>query len=149
MIKQHLLILPLVCSINYCEAGESDSLYDEILTMDTKLFHAFNQCDLKTTGELFSQDLEFYHDLGGLSNYQQTMKVSKENCDRKLGLRRTLTKEGMAVYPIGSYGAIHKGRHTFCHIENGVNDCGTFEFVHVWERQGEGWKVKRVISYGH
>ena len=55
----------------------------------------------------------------------------------------------MSVYALGEFGAIQKGKHMFCHIVNGQNDCGTFEFVHIWKKQGNNWSLHRVISYGH
>ncbi len=128
---------------------DSASLYEEIATADEKFFAAFNACDLKIMGDLFAEDLEFYHDIGGLGDYQQTMASTKTNCDRGLGLRRVLVEGSLEVYPVADYGAIQKGKHTFCHPENGQDVCGTFEFVHVWRRTDAGWKIARVISYGH
>lgn len=100
-------------------------------------------------GELFSTELEFYHDLGGLQGYKETMDSTKRNCDKGLGLRRKAVVGSLKVYPIKGYGAVQLGKHTFCHMENGKNDCGTFEFVHVWKRVDKGWKLARVVSYGH
>jgi len=39
--------------------------------------------------------------------------------------------------------------HKFCHTENGKPDCGTFKFVHIWKQTPKGWKIARVVSYGH
>lgn len=47
------------------------------------------------------------------------------------------------------YGAIQIGQHEFCHEENGIDDCGVFGFTHVWHRSSDGWKITRVLSYGH
>lgn len=124
-------------------------LRDEIAQVDRKLFDAFNSCDLKTMGELFSDDLEFYHDLGGLQGHSETMNSTRRNCEKASGLRRSLVEDSHRVFPIEGYGAIHAGKHTFCHVENGKDDCGTFEFVHVWKRTAGGWELARVISYGH
>ena len=130
-------------------AADSPSLFEEISRADTELFDAFNACDLETTGAIFAQDLEFYHDTGGLTDYPQTMANVKDLCDRKLGLRRVLVEGSLEVYPMGDDGAIQVGKHTFCHLENGKNDCGTFGFTHVWRRTPEGWRLFRVVSYGH
>ena len=124
-------------------------LLAEIQKADTELFDAFNACDLKTMGQIFAKDLEFYHDLAGLSGYDSTMASTKNNCDRKLKLRRELVEDSHQVYPMGDEGAIQVGQHTFCHPENGQDVCGTFDFVHVWRRVEGGWKVARVVSYGH
>ena len=144
------LLAALLCATPLAGiADEPTNLLDEIAKEETRLIDAFNSCDLKTMGEVFSDDLEFYHDLGGVHGYQETMETTKSNCEKKLGLRRKLVQGSTKVYPIKDYGAIQLGAHTFCHVENGKDDCGTFEFVHVWKRVGGGWKLARVISYGH
>lgn len=144
----------MLCALSLaCNAKEpteaSTALFDEITKVDARLFDAFNACDLDTMGALFSEDLEFYHDLGGVSGYKATMETTKANCEKRLGLRRTLVPNSLKVYPIKDYGAIQIAAHTFCHLENGKDDCGTFQFVHVWKRVDAGWKLTRVISYGH
>ena len=130
-------------------AQDAAELKAEIAAADAKFFDAFNACDLEIMGEIFAKDLEFYHDLAGFSDYRKTMDGGEANCRRNLGLRRELVEESHEVYPMGKEGAIQKGKHTFCHMENGQEDCGTFEFVHVWRRAEDGWKIARVISYGH
>lgn len=145
-----LLLATLLCATSLgVGAQKTIGLRDEITQIDEKLFNAFNSCDLKTMDELFSHDLEFYHDLGGVSGHEGTMDNTRRNCERGLGLRRSLVEGSVEIYPIEGYGAIQKGKHTFCHLENGKNDCGTFEFVHVWRRTQGGWELARVISYGH
>lgn len=143
------LLLVLLCMAGASEAQGSKDLFAEIAKADADLFEAFNTCDLARSGEILAKDLEFYHDLTGLTDYSQTLESSKANCDRKLGLTRELVEGSLEVHPIGDYGALQIGQHTFCHPENGEMDCGTFEFVHVWRRVEDGWKLARVISYGH
>lgn len=106
----------------------SQALYDTILKMDKLLFDAFNSRDTATLKLLFTEDLEFYHDKGGLSRYAQNMENFKSNFANDNKLNRTLVNETTEVYPIKDYGAIQTGLHTFCHKENGKNDCGTFKF---------------------
>lgn len=64
-------------------------------------------------------------------------------------MTRTLVEGSLEVYPVKDYGAIQIGSHTFCHMENGQEDCGTFKFVHLWRKENDSWKLTRVISYGH
>ncbi len=145
-----LFVLTLFCAMPLvAKAADSPRLHDEIASVDGRFFDAFNACDLKTMGDMFSKDLEFYHDLGGVHGYKDTMETTRENCERGLGLRRRLVEGSLKVYPIKGYGAIQVGQHTFCHKENGKDDCGTFDFVHVWQRTDKGWVLARVVSYGH
>ena len=128
---------------------QPDSLYKEIAHMDSVLFNAFNNRDLEKFKTLFTEDLEFYHDKGGLTDYTYSINSFKNTIAQNNGLRRELVKGSLEVYPIKDYGAIEVGSHTFCHMENGKNDCGTFKFVHVWKRINDQWKISRVISYDH
>jgi hypothetical protein len=129
----------------------SQNLYAEIAHMDSVMFDAFNAYDVEKLKTTFSDDLEFYHDKGGLSDYKQTMEnFSKlfEN-NKTTGLRRDLVKGSLEVYPVKDYGAIETCLHKFCHVENGKDDCGTFKNVMVWQKKDGQWKVTRVISYDH
>ena len=144
-----LFLLFLGFTAGNAPAQDQGELLAEIARADANLFEAFNTCDLDTLAEVFAEDLEFFHDVSGVTGHQQTMGASKDLCDRKLGLTRELVEGSMVVYPVPDYGAIQLGRHTFCHLENGENDCGTFEFVHVWRRDDDRWRLARVISYGH
>ena len=131
------------------ETPASLVLYKEIAHMDSILFNAFNAHDITTIKMLFDTDLEFYHDLGGLTNYEQNIEAFKTNFSKNNGLRRELVPGSMEVYPIKDYGAIQVASHSFCHDENGKQDCGTFKFVHVWQKKNGDWKLTRVVSYGH
>ena len=145
----------LFMSINPINAQNgSDSLstrklYEEIGRMDSVLFNAFNTRDVAMFASLFTKDLEFYHDKGGLTGYDYTMNFMKDVVKNNNGLRRDLVKGSMEVYPIPGYGAMEIGSHTFCHLENGKQDCGTFKFVHIWQKKDGLWKISRVVSYDH
>lgn len=147
-MKTSAFIGSLIVSSGVFASGDG-GLFDEVSELDSQLFTAFNRCDLETMGNLFSKDLEFFHDISGLTGYEETMQASRTNCERNLGLKRELVDGSMSVYPLGDIGAIQTGRHTFCHEVDGGSDCGTFGFTHVWMRDGQAWKLFRVVSYGH
>lgn len=126
-----------------------DSLFNQIAHLDSVLFNAFNGRDIETYKKLFTTDLEFYHDKGGLTGYEYTIQSLKNTAARNDGLKRELVLGSLEVYPIKDYGAIQIGAHRFCHLENGKQDCGTFKFVHIWKKFGNDWKITRVVSYDH
>lgn len=144
-----LFVLSGVLTANAQSKKREDSLFSEIAHMDSVLFNAFNSRDTTTFKKFFTGDLEFYHDRGGLTGYQQTVAFMRSTARSTDGLKRVLVPGTLEVYPIPNYGAIEIGAHTFCHWENGKQDCGTFRFVHVWKRVGNEWKISRVISYNH
>lgn len=147
------LALALICfaftHAMSAQVSKTDELYLEIVEMDRALFEAFNNRDLQKQETIFARDIEFFHDQGGVSNYDQLIENTKRLFAQNNGLKRTLVPNSLEVYPIKDYGALEVGEHTFCHVENGQNDCGTFKFVQVWQKRSDGWKLTRVISYGH
>jgi ketosteroid isomerase-like protein len=130
-------------------APEASPLFDEIARMDAAMFAAFNAHDNDALMALFSENLEFYHDLGGLQSYSDVTAGFKRMFAQNNGMHRELVKGSLEVYPIKDYGAIETGTHRFCHTEGGREECGTFKFLHVWHKEGTTWKVTRVVSYGH
>jgi Domain of unknown function (DUF4440) len=60
-------------------AAESRELFDTIARVDAKMFEAFNGHNPDVLMSMFTDDLEFYHDKGGLTNYQQTAENFKNS----------------------------------------------------------------------
>jgi len=138
-------------SLAFAQSGQEahTDLYKEIFHMDSVLFNSFNSRDIDQFKKLFTLDLEFYHDKGGLTNYEYSISSLKTTAALNNQLKRELVKGSLEVYPIPGYGAMEIGAHTFCHVENGKQDCGTFKFVHIWKKDNNEWKIARVVSYDH
>jgi len=130
-------------------ASTSGELYDAIAAQDSGLFRAFNAHNIEQLKTFFTQDLEFYNDKSGLTDYDQTDADFKKMFDQNNGIKRELIPNSLEVYPIKDYGAIEIGEHQFCHVENGKNDCGKFPFIILWQNHENSWRVSRVISYNH
>ncbi len=129
----------------------SQQLYNEIAHMDSVMFNAFNEHNLEKLRTTFSEDLEFYHDRGGLGDYKTSMDnfASLFEKNKNTGLRRDMVPGSLEVYPIKDYGAVEICAHRFCHKENGKDDCGVFKNIMLWQKKDGQWKVTRVISYDH
>ena len=119
--------------------------------MDSVFFRAFNTCDVNTSKSLFTEDLEFYHDAGGLTNYAQNVNSIVQRCNRETKVRRELVNGSLEVFPIKDYGAVQIGSHRFYYTEKGQAEKldGTFRLVHIWKNVNGDWKISRVISYDH
>jgi N-acetylated-alpha-linked acidic dipeptidase len=129
--------------------AQTSSLQEEIAQQDAALFAAFNAHDLAGTMSWFSEDLEFYHDMGGQQSYKDVEAGFRNIFSRNDGQRRDLVPGSMQVFPMGKDGAIETGSHRFCHVEHGKDDCGVFRFSHVWRKKDGRWQITRVLSYGH
>jgi len=102
------------------------------MRMDSIVFDAANKGEIDKMKALFTEDLEFYHDAGGLDGYAKTMENFQRVATNYGYTRRVLLKESVEVYPIKDYGAIQTGLHKFCRLENGeLINCGTFKFLHI------------------
>jgi ketosteroid isomerase-like protein len=132
-------------------SNETKELYAAIAKMDSTLFDAFNRRDLDKLKNLFSEDLEFYHDLGGVTNYEQNMINFKKTFDGERRVRRELVKGSLEVYPINNYGAVEIGSHRFYGTEKGQKEKlgSEAKFVQLWQKKDSVWKLTRVISYAH
>ena len=129
----------------------SRELYDSIAYLDSIFFNAFNTKNLDKLEALLSDNLEFYHDLGGVTNYSQNMDAFKKTFESERRVRRELVKGTLEVYPIKDYGAVETGTHRFYATEIGQQEKLSSEakFVQVWQKKDGVWKITRIISYGH
>ncbi|KMQ64598.1 hypothetical protein ACM46_10100 [Chryseobacterium angstadtii] len=128
----------------------SKQLYDTIMEKDSLLFDAANSGNIDKLKTFFTQDLEFFHDVGGLANYEETVDNFSRVAKNYSYTRRVLIPESVEVYPIKDYGPVQTGTHQFCRLDKGsLINCGTFKFVHIWKKTPDGWKISRVVSYGH
>ena len=131
--------------INPTYTPDSKELYDEVVALDSMFFHAYNGCNLELIDTLISDDIEFYHDLGGLStSKKQIIDGLKNNICGKVS--RVLQKGSIEVYPIHNYGAVEMGKHGFYnHVEKNKT-IHYAKFVHIWQKNKGQWKLTRVVS---
>lgn len=129
-------------------------LNETILHHDSLFWEAYNTCDVEKMESFFTDDLEFYHDKGGLTTSKASLFESirtglcgKENWR----LRREAVEGTLKVYPLNNYGAILSGEHVFYILEAGKKERldGLAKFTHVWRYQDHAWKMHRVLSYDH
>lgn len=130
-------------------AQTSKELFNEIATMDSIMFKAFNTQNMDKFKPLFTEDLEWYQDNGGLISYKTVFENFENTFKKDYKLTRRLLKETLEVHPLKDYGAIEIGTHQFRHIENGKEEIGTFKFLMIWQKKDNQWRISRVISYDH
>lgn len=120
-------------------------LHNEIVKMDAKYFNAYNTCDMQTQADLYDENIEFFHDKGGLAtDKKELLKALKENICNKV--TRTLIKGSIEVYPIKDYGAIEIGYHKFFNKEEPNAKSIPSKFIVVWKKNKNDWKITKVIS---
>jgi hypothetical protein len=146
-MKTLLCFAASVCVVFAAHAQNPDSLFQTVAALDTRLFDAYNHCDLATLGDLVSDDLEFYHDKTGLSVGKKPFidAIQQNICGK---VQRTLVTGSLEVYPLAHYGAVEIGIHRFTHPGH-PEDVGDAKFVTLWQNKDGKWFVTRVISFDH
>ena len=145
------LILIVLIFVSATVSSNEQNLTVEMKKMDKLVFESFNQCldekYLNKHKNYFSNDVEFYHDNGGVTWDRASMinNTKKYACGK---FTRDLFEESFRVYSVKDFGAITEGVHQFCKVGSGSCD-GKAKFIMVWKHADGEWKVTRVISYGH
>lgn len=156
------LFLLGICTAAIGQVTSVSELYGTLKQKDSILFDAaFNKCDVDTMESLFTEDFEFYHDKGGLTEGREVfLNNSRSNCaNRKVGepqpAKRFLVEGSLEVFPLYKngtlYGAIQHGVHTFEFLnEKKEYQKGDIaKFTHLWILEGDEWRIKRELSYDH
>lgn len=130
------------------EPRRSGPLYDRLARADSLLFDAlFARCDAGRALALLADDVEFYDDRSGLSegeDLREDFRRLTASCPAGNGVRRILLPGSVAVYPVEGFGAVQTGVHHF--VERGASTSTVARFLHVWKREGDGWKLARIVS---
>jgi len=124
---------------------QDETLFAEIIKLDSIYFTAYNNCDMAKQAALYSEDLEFFHDKGGLSTSKKELlkSIEKNICNK---VTRNLVEGSVEVYPIPNYGAIEMGYHTFFNKEEPDAKQIPSRFIIVWKKEEKKWQIAKVIS---
>src|SRR5437773_9316086 len=114
--------------------------------LDAALFDSYNKCDLEKFESFFVDDVEFYHDQGGVTLGKQALTESVKNniCGKTT---RELVPGTLKVFYMKGYGMLETGVHRFHHPGHEEMGIGEGQFIHLWQYKDGAWKVTRVISY--
>jgi CubicO group peptidase (beta-lactamase class C family) len=132
-------------------SASTNTLRDELLAADQKLFNAYNTCNISGFSDSLAADLEFFHDTTGLTDHDWNVRALRARCAEKTKYRRELEDQSVRIYPVPGYGALELGVHRFYEqpADGPEKLDGTPQFANVWRKTSEGWKLERVLSYGH
>lgn len=148
-----ILVAPLL-AVSLAAQGPAakpaqDELFRTIAALDAELFDAYNQCDLEKFGRFFIEDVEFYHDQGGVTSGRKNLVESVKNnvCGK---VRREIVTSKLEVHQMKGFGAVQIGVHRFHQPKvDSVHATGEARFIHLWQHKDGAWKITRVISFDH
>jgi hypothetical protein len=129
----------------YKYVPQSKELYNTIMHMDSVYFNAYNTCDMDMQAVIYADNIEFYHDKGGLMTSKKELleSIKKNICGK---VTRVLVPGSVEIYPINGFGAIEIGLHSFINHAEGDSKSKPDKFVIVWQQVKDKWVITRVIS---
>jgi len=140
------------------QVSENSKLFRQIMALDSQLFdEGFNQCKPNIFEALTDNNLEFFHDKGGIQNRKEFLEAIKRNVCSNLNEKpiRTLVAGSSKVYALENngvlIGAIQQGEHQF-HTKGSNPAIVGFtlaKFTHVWLLSNKTWKLKTSLSFDH
>jgi hypothetical protein len=148
-----LSIIISACSTSkkatYTYHPDDQNLHNTIVRLDSIFFYNYNTCNvnLETYAKFYAENIEFFHDKGGLMNSkQEIIDGTKRNVCGKV--TRELIPGSIEVYPIKGYGAIEMGLHKFHNKEEDETKYPSRagKFVIVWQQKDNEWAITKVVS---
>ena len=141
------------------QVNMESELFQELKARDSLLFdRGFNLCKIAEFEGFVSDELEFYHDQGGLTTNKEDFLTAIRNnicSNEKMKPVRKLVPGSLQVFPMYNngnlYAAIQKGEHEFFIKEPGkeLYKTSSAKFTHVWELINQEWMLTKVLSYDH
>jgi|GEM_PF-141321 len=158
-MRKYLLFVPALL-ISMCASAQSiaDSVTAIILHLDSGFWNAYNHCDTSVFKNYLEDDVEFYHDKGGITKGASALiqSLEKNLCSNSnYHLRREAVAGSVKVFPLMQnnqvYGAIITGEHLFYITQDGKPEYldGDANFTHLWLLKNNAWKMSRILSYNH
>lgn len=147
------MLLIIVAGATHAQEPAASQLYKDVVALDKAVFDAYNRCDTEAVKKYFAEDVEFYHDKGGVTLGSAALaETTKKNLCSRPGwkIRRELVSSSIKVYAMDNYGAIMTGEHLFFVTENGKESLtGRALFTHLCRYKNGKWQITRVLSYSH
>ena len=144
------------CAFSLSAQTESE-VKTAVLHADSLFWTDFNACDLQGMQKYVADDVEFYHDKGGIQKgIEEFSRTTKNNlCSNSdFRLRREAVPGTVKVYVMTKdgvpYGAILLGEHVFYIVQKGKERLdGLAKFTHLWILRDSSWKMERILSFDH
>ncbi|MFM1878337.1 MAG: hypothetical protein RLZZ241_1203 [Bacteroidota bacterium] len=139
------IVLLLSVSMAKAQATATSDLYQTLFELDSTYFEAYNTCNLDVQAKILDDELEFYHDMGGLSTSKTEILESIKNniCGK---VTRELIPGSFEVHEINEFGAVAMGLHQFQNKEEPNAIPKPSKFVSIWKKSDSRWTMYRIIS---
>jgi hypothetical protein len=130
-----------------------------LMIADAEFFALFFLgCNPARLATMVTDDLEFYHDKGGVVATSGKAFVAEyaKNCEARKAAdawrsRRELDTTTLRVDPVPGFGAMEHGEHRFYERKGDGPErlAGLATFTQLWKFDAGTWRLSRVMSFGH
>ncbi|WP_276090495.1 nuclear transport factor 2 family protein [Pedobacter sp. JY14-1] len=165
LITMKITSLSLITALTMCFAltaptslkAQDMAAEKKVMKADSLFWSGYNSCDLGLQERLIADDIEFYHDKGGVTMGKTAMlaSIEKNLCGPDYRLRRVPLDSTVKIHLLKSadtvYGALITGEHVFYLKPSGKPERldGHALFANLWLLKEGKWKMSRVLSYDH
>jgi hypothetical protein len=145
------IVLSTVCAFPHATAAQEDDTvvseskgrFADIAKMEEILVGAVNESKIEKLDTLLASDFVLYSDVGGLITRSEVLRRGPLDARSLGGYDRMRYRSSLMVLPLPGFGALAVGSHTF------ADRAGeTQNFIHVWSKQDDHWRLARAIGYG-
>lgn len=153
-----LLIGSLVACFSTSAQITPPAFIQLVRQQDSLFWKGYNNCDTALEGKFLAEDVEFYHDKGGVLTGKKALleSLKKNLCSNpNFHLRREAKAGTVTIWPLTNngepYGAYITGEHFFYITQNGEKEFrdGHARFTELWLLVNGVWKMKQIMSYDH
>lgn len=153
-----LLIYITVLFSSVCFAQSETEVIGTVKKLDSEFWTSYNTCDTNKIKSYIANDIEFYHDKGGITLGQENLINSIKNnlCSKSnYKIRREVLTNSEKYFILKNnnaiYGVILTGEHKFYLTLDNKKEFadGIAKFTHLWLFENNIWKMKRILSYDH
>ncbi|EDM35393.1 hypothetical protein PBAL39_13025 [Pedobacter sp. BAL39] len=150
------IIVSLIFPTTLVAQSNEDAARKIVKLTDSTFWAGYNTCNYEIQGSLIAEDIELYHDKGGITLGKAAMMESlKGLCGADFRLRRVGLDSTIRIHLLKAkdtiYGAVISGTHQFYLTPTGKPERldGQALFDNLWLLKGGQWKLARVFSYDH
>lgn len=155
---KNLIFMVVILSFPIHLLAQDRQVQEIIYTRDSLFWASYNNCDTAQMQQFIADDVEFYHDKGGITLGKAALLASVKNnlCSNiNFKTRREAVPGTVNIFELKNgdktYGAIISGEHYFFNTHDGNPEKreGLANFCQLWILKDGVWKMTRILSYNH
>jgi hypothetical protein len=158
MKKRFAFLLLAMPALLLSQQSNTATILKKVKERDSLFWNSYNNCTTDQLSQFLTNDIEFYHDNGGITLGAENLvnSIAKNICGNSEGkIRRSVVSSSQKIHFLKNsdaiYGAIIMGEHLFYITPIGKKEklTGAAQFTNLWILKDDTWKMSRILSYDH